>query len=186
MQLCYLQVKFQAGGHGIRFRTVPNKATESDGKQRLITLVYLRKGQLKIPQKTLLFPYLASSDDAKLLQSVVVSSGRVCLSSHQFVPSQSVCACVWGCGCVCVCICVCVRLLLCVRVRTCTSAHWQPNQGSVPKPSQVTPRTQSMFGASGKTSKDKPKLVERYVSHKRLQAAHRVRTSGVHCLFLCR
>ena len=113
MQLCYLQVKFQAGGHGIRFRTVPNKATESDGKQRLITLVYLRKGQLKIPQKTLLFPYLASSDDAKLLQSVVVSSGRVCLSSHQFVPSQSVCACVWGCGCVCVYLCVCASFVVC-------------------------------------------------------------------------
>mmetsp|Transcript_5688 Transcript_5688/g.13445 ORF Transcript_5688/g.13445 Transcript_5688/m.13445 type:complete len:239 (+) Transcript_5688:2005-2721(+) len=54
------------------------------------------------------------------------------------------------------------------RSRSITSSN-----RSVPKPSQATPRTQSMFGASGKTSKDKPKLVERYVSHKRLQAAHR-------------
>ena len=31
-----------AGGHGLRFRTVPNKATESDGKQALITLACLQ------------------------------------------------------------------------------------------------------------------------------------------------
>ena len=94
-------------GHGIRFRTVPNKATGSDGKHGLITLVYLHKGQPKLPQKMPLFPYLASSDTAWLLQSVVVSSGPVCLSSHQYVPSQSVCVCVR------VCVCVCVRVHLC-------------------------------------------------------------------------
>mmetsp|Transcript_136086 Transcript_136086/g.322553 ORF Transcript_136086/g.322553 Transcript_136086/m.322553 type:complete len:239 (+) Transcript_136086:1990-2706(+) len=55
------------------------------------------------------------------------------------------------------------------RSRSKTSSH-----RSVPKLSEATLRTQSMSGASGKTSKDKPKLVERYVSHKRLQAAHRV------------
>ena len=74
------------------------------------------------------------------------------------------------------CVRVSAHVTSCGRVQP---LHWQPNQGSVPKLSEATLRTQSMSGASGKTSKDKPKLVERYVSHKRLQAAHRVRTSGV-------
>ena len=32
---------FHARGHGIRFQTVPSKATGSDGKHGRITLVYL-------------------------------------------------------------------------------------------------------------------------------------------------
>ena len=51
---------------------------------------------------------------ARLLQSVVVSSGPVCLPSHQYVPSQSVCVCVCMYVCVCVCVWVCVFACFCV------------------------------------------------------------------------
>ena len=45
-----LSIVISEGGHGIRFQAVRNKATESDGKQGLITLVYLHNGQPKIAQ----------------------------------------------------------------------------------------------------------------------------------------
>ena len=46
------------------------------------------------------WPPVISSETARLLQSVVVLFGPVCLSSHQHVPSQSVCRSglpeIWG------------------------------------------------------------------------------------------
>ena len=50
---------------------------------------------------------------ARLLQSVVVSSGPVCLPSHQYVPSQSVCVCMYVCVCVCLCLGLRVCMFLC-------------------------------------------------------------------------
>ena len=44
-------VAVDAGGHGIRFQTVPNKAMESDGRQGLITLVYLQRPAQSTPKK---------------------------------------------------------------------------------------------------------------------------------------
>ena len=92
-------------GHGIRFRTVPNKASESDGKQRLITLVYLHKGQPKLPQRRCCF---YSWPPAMLHGCCNLSSScPVCLPLHLFVLSQSVCVCV------CVCVCLCARVCIC-------------------------------------------------------------------------
>ena len=62
-----------AGGHGIRFQTVPNTAMESDGKQGLITLVYL--------QRSLLHLLSASDDGSRLsrnpLQVLLLCVGRL-------------------------------------------------------------------------------------------------------------
>ena len=52
----------KAGGHSIRFHTVPYKAMESDGKQGLMTLVYLQeKASPEVPQRMLLFSTVAEA-----------------------------------------------------------------------------------------------------------------------------
>ena len=72
---------------------LPNKATESDGKQGLITLVCLHKRPAQLHQKTLLFLQLASSDAAWLLQSVVVLSG---LFSSASIRAEPKCVLFWS------------------------------------------------------------------------------------------
>ena len=73
-----------AGGHGIRFQTVPNKAMESDGKQGLITLVYL--------QRSLLHLLIASDDGSRLsrnpLQVLLLCVGKTAIMYAKTVQRE--------------------------------------------------------------------------------------------------
>ena len=73
-----------------------NEAMASQWKHSLISCVYLRNGRPNCTLNAVVSHsgQNRSSDLTWLLQFVFVVSGPVCLPSHQFVSSQSVCVCV--------------------------------------------------------------------------------------------
>ena len=88
-----------AGGHDIRFRTVPNRSTESGRKQGLITLVYLHTGQPKLPQECCRF----YSSPTVFCKVAAVCRRLVLSVAHRSYSCRAkvrvcVCAHVWACA----------------------------------------------------------------------------------------